>query len=348
MPYAPRIPSETWEQHKHDIVAVYRSSSLQETMSYMGEKYGFRPRLAKWGISKYHPGRDWIGVASRIRKRAGAGKKSEVMIRRRKYTTPEVEKEIARHVSSREQWSTSGDIVLPDYITVSTPQTESVGVSREQLLRNLPWCLLSRGIQSPWNHFPTYDAHEYEDQSLESMKFLAELGASVDSRDPELATPLQRACRQGLYKSCCFLIDHGASIDANATDHMGTPLQEALKREDVKIANLLLEHGADVNAPPAEVSGFTALQAASVDSMLDMAVRLLEFGADVAGPAAKGGNTAINGAAERGYGDMVQLLLNAYQIREIDLEPVCRQAAGYAEKKGHPELAEWLRGYSPP
>lgn len=53
--------------------------------------------------------------------------------------------------------------------------------------------------------------------------------------------------------------------------------------------------------------------------------------------------TAVDGAAECGRFDMVQLLLNAYP-EGVDLEPIRWQAADYAEKKGHIELAKWLRG----
>lgn len=80
--------------------------------------------------------------------------------------------------------------------------------------------------------------------------------------------------------------------------------------------------------------------------MFELAVRLLERGADVSAPAApRNGRTAIDGAAERGHFDMVQLLLNAYG-KDADLEPVRRQAANYAEKESHLEISQWLRGFS--
>jgi FOG: Ankyrin repeat len=107
-----------------------------------------------------------------------------------------------------------------------------------------------------------------------------------------------------------------------------------------------LEHGADVNALPAAKWGVTALQAASTHGMLGMAVRLLERGADVCAPAAlEDGRTAIDGAAERGHLEMVQLLLNTYGDHE-DLRSVCSQAADYAEREDHHEIAQWLRRYS--
>lgn len=81
--------------------------------------------------------------------------------------------------------------------------------------------------------------------------------------------------------------------------------------------------------------------------MLEMTIRLLERGADVSAPAApKNGRTTFDGAAECGHLEMVQLLLNAFGEQE-ELRTVCHQAAGYAEKEGHCELAHWLRAYSP-
>jgi ankyrin repeat protein len=58
------------------------------------------------------------------------------------------------------------------------------------------------------------------------------------------------------------------------------------------------------------------------------------------------GRTAIDGAAEHGHLEMVQLLLNAYGDHE-DLRSVCSQAADHAEREDYHEIAQWLRSYSP-
>ena len=109
---------------------------------------------------------------------------------------------------------------------------------------------------------------------------------------------------------------------------------------------LLIERGADINAAPAKVCGLTALQAASINGLTDIVIELLQRGASIAEPAAReNGRTAINGAAERGLQDMVQLLLNHYDGDE-GLRIVFDEAATYAEKEGHVEVAEWLRNYA--
>lgn len=41
---APRIPDETWDQHKEAIIAFYSGNPLDRTMKYMVEEYGFQAR----------------------------------------------------------------------------------------------------------------------------------------------------------------------------------------------------------------------------------------------------------------------------------------------------------------
>ncbi|KAJ5603389.1 ankyrin repeat-containing domain protein [Penicillium hordei] len=211
---------------------------------------------------------------------------------------------------------------------------------------SLPLPLRYKVIQNGWDALPTSGIHEDEENLLGVIKLLIKSGADLDSRSKDGSTLLQRIAGEGYHQPCCFLVGRGADINTHAAQSYGTALQEAIKNNDVKIADLLLEHGADVNSPALN-RGVTPLQAASINGMLEMTVRLLECGADVSAPAApEQGRTAIDGAAERGHLEMVQLLLNAYGEQEA-LGTVCNQAADYAEKEGHCELAHWLRAYSP-
>ncbi|KAJ5371119.1 uncharacterized protein N7496_007211 [Penicillium cataractarum] len=237
-------------------------------------------------------------------------------------------------------WEEALEIALEDlYLDVCELIVETT--------RSLSSPLHCKVTQSGWNVLPTLDVYDDEEILLDVMKLLMKSGADLDSRSTDGSTLLQRIAGRGYIKSCCFLVDHGAAINAHAGQRYGTALQEAIKKNHVKIADLFLEHGADVNALPALNSGVTALQAASINGMLEMTVRLLECGADVCAPAApKNGRKAIDGAAERGHLEMVQLLLNAYGEQEA-LRTVCDRAADYAEKEGHCELARWLRAYPP-
>lgn len=214
-------------------------------------------------------------------------------------------------------------------------------------ISSLPPPLRYKVIQKGWDilHETCFD--DNEENSLEVIELLVKSGIDVDSHAENGSTLLQRIAGNGYHKTCCFLVDHGAAVNTHAVQWYGTPLQQAIKKREVKTVDLLLEHGADLNALPADTRGVTALQAASINGMIEVAVRLLECGADVSAPASpKDGRTAIDGAAERGHLEMVQLLLNAYGEQK-DLGLVCNQAAGYAEKEGHCEIAQWLRGYSP-
>lgn len=228
---------------------------------------------------------------------------------------------------------------------------DDIGIDSSRLiiekLSPLPLPLRHNAIQRGWDALNLFCFEVGKENMLEVITILLQLGAELDRRAEDGTTLLQRIAGIECSKSCRFLVSHGAAVNTHASRRYGTPLQEAIRNKNVRTANLLLDHGADVNALPAERWGVTALQAASINGMLRMALRLLECGADVSAPAAQEeGRTAIDGAAERGNRDMVQLLLNAYREQE-GLRPICNQAAGYAEKEGHYEIARWLRGYSP-
>ncbi|KJJ29328.1 ankyrin repeat-containing protein [Aspergillus flavus AF70] len=241
-------------------------------------------------------------------------------------------------------WENVLKVALADSLEVDT-------IFRQRILEkinSLPPLLRHRATQKAWDALPSHYGilDDTEETLVETIELLIESGVPLDSRADDGSTLVLRTARYGYDKSCASLIGHGAAVNIYPTKYWGTPLQESIRSTHVNIANVLLEHGADINALPAENRGVTALQAASINGMFELAVRLLERGADVSAPAApRNGRTAIDGAAERGHFDMVQLLLNAYG-EDADLEPVRRQAAGYAEKEGHLEISQWLRGYS--
>ncbi|GMF83935.1 unnamed protein product [Aspergillus oryzae] len=241
-------------------------------------------------------------------------------------------------------WEDAFKVALVDSFEVDTIYCQRILAK----VNSLPPLLRHRAIQKAWDALSSYDddLNDADETLVETIELLIESGVSLDSRAEDGCTLLLRAAYYGYDKSCTSLIAHGAAVNIYPTNDWGTPLQEAINSSHVNIANVLLEHGADINAPPAENRGVTALQAASINGMFELAVRLLDRGADVSAPAApRNGRTAIDGAAERGHFDMVQLLLNAYG-KDADLEPVRRQAANYAEKEGHLEISQWLRGFS--
>ena len=108
----------------------------------------YNSKLGSWGIRKYSSGSDWAIVSSMKRKRSQEGKDSDFAFYGRKITRQKLDKEIARHVPLSRSLCSSEKAVLPDYITVSTPMVESIGISRMFLLRNLPWYDYAQEIQA--------------------------------------------------------------------------------------------------------------------------------------------------------------------------------------------------------
>ena len=111
-------------------------------------KNQYTGKLVSWGVGKNVPGSIWVDVASVERKRKREGNDSDFAFYGRKYTRQQLNKEIARHVRPRSKWCDSENATLPDYITVSTPRAESIGISRDFLLQNLPWYRYGQEIQT--------------------------------------------------------------------------------------------------------------------------------------------------------------------------------------------------------
>lgn len=104
------------------------------------------------------------------------------------------------------------------------------------------------------------------DGDLAAVEQLLEGGASVNGFDGELrVTPLHRAALANRAEVAERLIEHGADVNATATDG-GTPLHAAAFLGNKEVVAILLEHGANVNAP--NKRGETPLDSATVDEGL--------------------------------------------------------------------------------
>ena len=103
-----------------------------------------------------------------------------------------------------------------------------------------------------------------------------------------------------------LLITRGANVAAVAkNDMMVQPLHSAAAGGSVEVVTLLLDAGAPVNTK--QQAGFTALQAAALSNMLDMARVLLDHGADPE-LCADDGKDAVEMALSKGHDEMVTLL----------------------------------------
>ncbi|OTB06015.1 hypothetical protein M426DRAFT_319378 [Hypoxylon sp. CI-4A] len=89
--------------------------------------------------------------------------------------------------------------------------------------------------------------------------------------------------------------------------------------------------------------GATALQFAAIHGNLEMAIILIEHGArlDVPPPRSPHGRWPIEGAAENGRLDMIQLLWNANNGPFDDKQ--CQKAIRLAEYQGHFGCSDLIR-----
>ncbi|KAI8625014.1 ankyrin [Xylariaceae sp. FL1651] len=110
-----------------------------------------------------------------------------------------------------------------------------------------------------------------------------------------------------------LLIKHGADVNTKLRHLVRrTPLQQAAALGDLAMVRLLLQHEANVNAEPCIALGGTALQFAAISGNCNVAAELLTHGALLHMPPSQiGGRWPIEGAAEHGRVDMIQLLWTA-------------------------------------
>ncbi|OTA80359.1 hypothetical protein M434DRAFT_17771 [Hypoxylon sp. CO27-5] len=171
------------------------------------------------------------------------------------------------------------------------------------------------------------------DDDIELVKKLLDAGwdpniitSGRDSDAYYAQTTFLDAIETGSTKMVLLLLQYGAQVNEPASFGLKrTPLQKAVEVGSLEIVRLLLEKDADVNAPPAFRGGATALQLAAVE----------EHGArlDIPPPPGKNGRWPLEGAAENGRLDMIQLIWYANN-RRLDKEQ-CRKAMRLAEYNGH-------------
>jgi len=171
--------------------------------------------------------------------------------------------------------------------------------------------------------------------STEVVRLLLERGANPNAKDKDGETPLHEAAKNGHVDVVKLLLEKGA--DLNARDYMGrTPLHYAAENGHVDVVKLLLEHGADFKKKdvgwrtPVDVASasaknvFVEWEQRRTLSLFDAVIR-----GDVEGvklwlerevdPNVKvGGSTPLHVAAERGYVEIVELLLSRKWRVEVD------------------------------
>ena len=207
------------------------------------------------------------------------------------------------------------------------------------------------------------------ENSLQLVKLVLDFDAEIDPRvlqhatgttelgilqllldhaaDPqEKARALQSAAYKGSFKHVELLIHADSDVNADPLlylDHAfrseaRTALQAAAQEGHLEVVRLLLEEGAEVERSSISVDEEgTALQFAAISGSIAIAHELIDRGANVnAAPVGWDGRTALEGAAEHGRLDMVQLLLN------LEAEVRGSRALQFARKEGHNGVAMLL------
>ncbi|OTA98000.1 hypothetical protein M426DRAFT_17878 [Hypoxylon sp. CI-4A] len=149
-------------------------------------------------------------------------------------------------------------------------------------------------------------------------------------------TPLLYAIEKGDLEIVKFLIDRGANVNVpTGSGIQRTPLQKAAELDNLPILQLLLDNNAEVNAAPAIFGGATALQFAAIHGNYEMATSLIKHGArqDVSPSGGRLGRWPLEGAAENGRIDMIQLLWKT-RSEPFDHDQ-CQRAMQLAESNGY-------------
>ncbi|OHW97370.1 ankyrin repeat-containing domain protein [Colletotrichum incanum] len=177
--------------------------------------------------------------------------------------------------------------------------------------------------------------------SLENLEKLHSFGVRMTPQ--MLSTSIQRNYHDVTEWLLVLGFDVNRTCDHD--DHYDSPVQAAAGKGNLPLVERLINLGADINAP-ARVYGATALQAASMRGYFGLVRRLLELQADPNAPG-RGwtGRTALEGAAENGKLDVVQLLLNSGVQTVGSGRRQYVRAIGFARLEGHHALARLIKSH---
>ncbi|KAL8915125.1 MAG: hypothetical protein Q9172_006954 [Xanthocarpia lactea] len=144
--------------------------------------------------------------------------------------------------------------------------------------------------------------------------YLLDLSAPRETFRRITRTPLQTSLYQGNIELVQFLLVAGAPV--NIIHNEDGLLQIAIRHSNMELVELLLSYGAPICTPALWPFEMTPVQAAAENGNPAFLRTLLENTTDIAGylsinegPSSYGGRTALQGAAEKGHVEMVELLL---------------------------------------
>ena len=171
------------------------------------------------------------------------------------------------------------------------------------------------------------------------LEQLLNAGAKVNATNRNGGTALMFAAISGDLRSISLLLEHGAEVDAVGANLWGALMVAAVKGH-VNVVAAFLRRGANPNL--ADVYGWTPLmRAASRNRIATVGLLLDDPRTDIA-HRDDDGATALHRAAEAGYPEMVELLVElGADVNALDANG--RSAATRAELAEHPGIVHRLR-----
>lgn len=151
-------------------------------------------------------------------------------------------------------------------------------------------------------HWASYRGH------LPVVRYLLERGAAPSLGNDAGYRPLMVASREGWSEVVACLLDGGADIDSVTADGRSALMFAALYAKNVGLIQILIGGGGNPNHR--ESSGATVLMYGAMGGNAAVASALLRFGADLKAVDDQG-RTALFFARDRGFADVVQILVEA-------------------------------------
>jgi len=173
--------------------------------------------------------------------------------------------------------------------------------------------------------------------SVETIIFLIETMAELESRDDQGWTPLMHACRNSQRDAAGVLLQKGASVKVRGMDGKTATMLATMDGADSLVADLV---GAQASIDKRDDQGWPVLYFACQDGRQDLVKWLLRRGAN-AKDKAKDGCTALMIAAQSGHVKIGERLLK----KNANLNLSCLSgdtALTFCLRHQHEEFADWL------
>jgi uncharacterized protein len=195
----------------------------------------------------------------------------------------------------------------------------------------------SRGIE----YSPESFLKQISDSNVENVLLFVQSGIDVEIKDSSGETALMKATKAGKGEIVKALLDAGA--DPKKVNAEGVPpLIQAIRSHQADAAHALIAGGANVDAR--DNAGFSAVMLAVLENQHDIAAAMINAGADVLVQNHSTLESALILAAQRGYTDLVELLLKNVITKE-DRDAKDKKgmtALAWASLNGHLDTVKFL------